>query len=71
MWFLTPTGDSSIFPGFPAHPYLALASGSCSVNGLLARDEVTTLALQALTAAPHPLRLLLGQENVPAELEPH
>ena len=35
---------------------------------LLARDEVTTLALQALTAARHPLRLLLGQENVPAEL---
>ena len=35
---------------------------------LLARDEVTTLALRALTAAPHPLRLLLGQENVPAEL---
>ena len=23
------------FPGFPAHPYLALASGSWSVNGLL------------------------------------
>ena len=35
---------------------------------LLARDEVTTLALRALTAARHPLRLLLGQENVPAEL---
>lgn len=47
------------FPGFPAHPYLAVASGSCSVNGLLAGQRwshhIGFTSSHSCTASPETL----------------
>lgn len=70
MWFLTPTGDSlHLFQAFLLTPILALeaVAPALLMVCLLARDEVTTLALRALSCTTS-LRLLLGARNVPAEL---